>query len=133
MASVKSKYDMVILWEEGTNCVCDINNKYFCKWDKCKPYGINVGAGTVEPLEAVNKTAAAVISSDDFASRGKKETEVKNDRLISRWQDQYGFHNGIREVLEEVNFTGKCRTHCPHRAFFAAYVLCKEGYNARVI
>ncbi len=133
MTTANNKYDIVILREENTNCACDIRSKFFCRWDQCRPYGINIEAGIVEPLEAVNTITTAIISSDEFASKEKRKAEEKNVRLIQKWQKQYGFHNGIKEVLEEINTNGNCKTYCPDRAFFAAYVLFKEGYKARVM
>jgi hypothetical protein len=75
----------------------------------------------------------SVTIASNFTSHGKESLGFYDnvDKII-KWRKKYKFPEGVEELLDTLNYCGYARTYCPDRAFFAAYVLSKEGYEVTV-
>lgn len=74
---------------------------------------------------------ATVVS--DFTSHGK-ESEGFYDNIdkIIKWKHKYKFSKDVEELFDTLNYCGEASTYYPDRAFYVAYVLCREGYETNI-
>ncbi len=75
---------------------------------------------------------SATIKSN-FTSHGK-ESEGFNDNVnkIIEWRKKYLFPEGVENIFNALNYSGRAGTHYIERIYYVAYVLVKEGYEVTV-
>lgn len=77
----------------------------------------------------------SVTITSSFTSHGKESLGFYDnvDKII-KWRKKYKLNNieGVEELLDTLNHCGYAGNYCPDRAFFAAYILSKEGYEVTV-
>ena len=68
-----------------------------------------------------------------FTAYGREENGFyENVQKIIKWRKKYRFPPGVEELLDTLNHCGEAATYIDARAFFVAYVLISEGYQAEV-
>ena len=103
--------------------------KRWCGWQRrkrvCESSGVlilnQIGVMFIKTIKA------------SFTAHGKEENGFyENVQKIIKWREKYRFPAGVEDLFDTLNHCGEAATYMDARAFFVAYVLLCEGYEAEV-